>query len=135
MDAYALALRHAYQELAALESQKSHLLRLIKTLEVMTDFSPAMLPSTTIGYVSKGITEEIKTVLRESPVHLTAVQVRDAILARGVTTRNVRTLLISVHTILKRIEAEINIDVRGKKRFYKIIAANDQWNHSPTVCA
>jgi len=121
MNNYERALHQAYKDLAALEHRRSQLMQLIAELEAAVIASPCPLESLPPEYVAKGITEEIRSILISSPIHLSAVQIRDALLARRVTTKNVRTLLISVHTILKRIETEVHIERRDNKPVFKIV--------------
>ena len=122
MNSYRTALRQAYKDLVEIEERRTRLLRLIEELETQANKSQFQLTPPPAGYVAKGTTEEIKTVLRLTPVHLTAVQIRDSILARGIRPRNPKNLLISVHTILKRIEQELDIDRRQGKPRYMIIS-------------
>jgi hypothetical protein len=94
---------------------------LIDELEAQANGKHFELTPPPPGYVPKGITEEIRTVLRLTPVHLTATQIRDAILERGVRSKNRRNLLINVHTILRRIKEELSVEAQHQKPRYKMI--------------
>jgi hypothetical protein len=66
------------------------------TSDMPTDFEPP------------GFTDKIRKILSETPVPLVPTQVRDALQAAGVTGSSAKNLLINVHTVLERIESELD---------------------------
>jgi len=54
-----------------------------------------------------GFTDQIRQILQETDVPLTAVQIRDSLAAAGTTGSSPKNLLISVHTVLGRIESNL----------------------------
>ena len=116
---YKDALHAAQDELAKLEERRAVLIRLIVSLkELSEDDRYELTPPP--GYVPKGLTEEIRTILGLTTVPLDAVQIRDSMLVRGFSATSPKHLLISVHTVLGRIENELEISEReGKKTYIK----------------
>lgn len=55
-----------------------------------------------------GFTDKIRKLLSETPVALTPVQIRDALEQGNVTASSSKNLLISVHTVLERIDSELD---------------------------
>ena len=115
---YKEALHQAQEELAGLEQRRATLLRLIQNLkELSEDDRYELTPPP--GYVPKGLTEEIRTILSLTTVHLDATQIRDGLVLRGVEYRSPKNLLINVHTVLVRIAGELDIVERDGKPTYK----------------
>lgn len=118
MSAYDQALHAAQEELAQLEERRATLLRLIQNLkELSTRESYELTPPP--GYVPKGLTEEIRTIMALTTVHLDPVQIRDSLVARGFEYSSPKNLLINVHTVLGRIENEMDVIERDKKKTYR----------------
>lgn len=117
-DKFTDALHQAQDELAILEARKAALLRLIDDLKALAaDDSFELQPPA--DYVPKGITDEIRTILRLTTVHLDTVQIRDSLLRRGFEKSNPKNLLIAVHTVLNRIRDELDVIERDGKPAYR----------------
>lgn len=75
------------------------------------------------GYVPQGLTEEIRTILGLTTVHLTPTQIRDSLIERGFkgSGSSPKNLLINVHTVLSRLwdARELDIVERDGKPAYK----------------
>ena len=52
---------------------------------------------------------------------MTPVQIRDALIARKFPHTDSKNLLISVHTVLSRIESELDVIARDGKQAYRIM--------------
>ena len=65
-----------------------------------------------------GFTEQIRRMLQETSVPLTAVQIRDSLIAAGVSQSPPKNLLISVHTVLGRLESNLKKTERDGKTAY-----------------
>ncbi len=118
MAAYNQALHEAQAELARLEERRAVLLRLIQNLK---ELSPNELYELTPppGYVPKGLTEEIRTIMALTTIHLDAMQIRDSLITRGFEYSTPKNLLINVHTVLGRIENELDKSERDGKAVYR----------------
>ena len=66
-----------------------------------------------------GFTEQVRKVLQQTLEPLTAIEVRDCLLATGVKHTSPRNLLISVHTVLGRIKSDLREGVKAGKPAYK----------------
>src|SRR6476620_8404131 len=117
-DKYTEALHQAQEELAYLEERRGILLRLIQGLrELSADDAYELTPPP--GYVPKGLTEEIRTILTLTTVPLEPTQIRDSLITRNFPHTSPKNLLINVHTVLGRIEDVLDVteDENGKKRY------------------
>ncbi|MBZ5629444.1 MAG: hypothetical protein LAO06_11335 [Acidobacteriia bacterium] len=112
-DKYIEALHQAQAEMARLEERRSVLLRLIANLKELAEQDDGLAFELTPppGYVPKGLTEEIRTVLSLTTVHLNPVQIRDVLIRRGVAHSSPKNLLINVHTVLSRLHDARKLDV------------------------
>lgn len=118
-DKYKEALHHAQEELARLEERRTTLMRLIQSLkELSEDDAYELTPPP--GYVPKGLTEEIRTILTLTTVPLEPTQIRDSLITRGFEYSSPKNLLINVHTVLGRIEDELDVMEDGGKKRYKV---------------
>lgn len=123
MDTYDKALHEAQAELARLDERRAVLLRLIQNLkDLSSDELYELVPPP--GYVAKGITDEIRTIMSLATVHLDAMQIRDALIQRGVLYSSPKNLLINVHTVLGRIGEEFDVIERDGKPAYKAKSPN-----------
>jgi hypothetical protein len=113
------ALHAAQEELGRLEERRAVLLRLIQNLkELSADDRYELTPPP--GYIPKGLTEEVRTILTLTTVPLDAVEIRDLLIMRGIDYSNPKNLLINVHTVLGRIKTELEvIETEGEKTRYK----------------
>ncbi len=112
------ALHQAQAELARLEERKAALIRLIENLKALSE-NDAYELEPPIGYVPKGLTEEIRTILGLTTVHLDAVKIRDSMLRRGFEKASPKNLLIAIHTVLGRIKNELDVIERDGKPAYR----------------
>ncbi len=119
-DKYKEAMLEAQAELEQLEQRRATLLRLIESLKAASgDERLELTPPP--GYVPKRLTEEMITILRLTTVHLDAMQIRDSLINRGVTSQTPRNLLISVHTVLGRIKDDLDVIERDGKPAYRAV--------------
>jgi hypothetical protein len=116
-DKYTDALHEAQAELARLDERRQALIRLISDLKALSQYDAYELTPPP-GYEPKGLTEEIRAIMNLTTVPLDAMQIRDSMLHRGFESSNPKNLLISVHTVLKRIEAELHKGERDGKPTY-----------------
>jgi hypothetical protein len=121
-DKYRDALLEAQRELEVIELRRACLIRLIGDLTALSDEQMLELTPPP-GYVPENLTPEIKKILTLSTVHLSATQIRDALIQRGFQHSGPKNLLISVHTVLDRIKNELNVIDRDGKPAYKIVAS------------
>ena len=70
-----------------------------------------------------GFTEQIRRILQQTIAPLTAVEIRDELLAGGVEHSSAKNLLISVHTVLGRLESDLKKSEKGGKSAYA-------WKHT-----
>jgi hypothetical protein len=101
-DTYKQALHAAQEELFRLEERRVALMRLIESLSAVSEDERFELTPPP-GYVPQGLTEEIRTILGLTTVHLTPTQIRDSLIERGFKASSPRNLLINVHTVLSRL--------------------------------
>jgi hypothetical protein len=66
-----------------------------------------------------GFTEQVRRVLQQTLEPLTAIEVRDSLLAAGVKHTSPRNLLISVHTVFGRIKSDLRESDKAGKPAYK----------------
>jgi hypothetical protein len=118
-DLYKDALHAAQADLAKLDERRSVLLRLIANLRQLSEDDAYELTPPP-GYIPKGLTEEIKTILGLTALHLDAMQIRDNLIQRGFKHSNPKNLLISVHTVLGRIKDELDVVEREGKPAYRV---------------
>lgn len=119
MESFTKAMQDAQAELSRLDDRRRKLLKVIEDLkELSGDDLLELTPPP--GYEPEGMTAEVRKILTLSPVHLSAVQIRDTLLTRGFGDKEPKTLLIAVHTVLTRIEKELDVDQHGEKPAYKI---------------
>ncbi len=71
-----------------------------------------------------GFTDQIRRILQQTSAPLTAVEIRDFLLAEGVQHSSAKNLLISVHTVLGRIETDLKKSEKNGKTAYI-------WKHIP----
>jgi hypothetical protein len=85
---------------------------LLETIEFMTNEAiPASLEPV-------GFTEQIRAIFQETTEPLTATQIRDILLERGITGSSPKNLLISVHTIIAREKEHLEtVNVDGKNAY------------------
>ncbi|HYM76187.1 MAG TPA: hypothetical protein VE377_09440 [Candidatus Dormibacteraeota bacterium] len=120
-DKYQAALHEAQEELERLEQRRAALLRLIQNLKELSDDDAYELTPPP-GYVPQGLTEEIRTILALTTVHLTPPEIRDSLVARGFKASSPKNLLINVHTVLSRLHDARELDEAekdGKTAFKK----------------
>jgi hypothetical protein len=85
---------------------------LLETIEFMTNeaIAPDLEPV--------GFTEQIRVIFQETTSPLTAVQIRDILLEKGVTGSSPKNLLISVHTIIAREKENLEtVNMDGKNAY------------------
>jgi hypothetical protein len=118
-DKYDQALHEAQAELQKLDERRAALLRLIESLRVVSgDEAYELTPPP--GYVPMGLTDEIRKILEITKVYLEPVQIRDSLVQRGVQHSSPRNLLINVHTVLDRIEKELDKFEKDGKTTYRM---------------
>jgi hypothetical protein len=66
-----------------------------------------------------GLTEKVKRILQESTIPLSPTQIRDVLLMQGYKATSLKHALISVHTVLDRIEPFIDQVEVDKRKAYK----------------
>ena len=69
-----------------------------------------------------GFTDQVRRVLQQTIEPMTAIEVRDCLLATGIKYSSPRNLLISVHTVLGRIKPDLREFEKAGKPAYK-------WKH------
>ncbi|SPF31624.1 hypothetical protein SBA1_100080 [Candidatus Sulfotelmatobacter kueseliae] len=119
-DSFKAALHQAQGELETLEQRRSVLLRLIQNLkELSEDEAYELTPPP--GYVPQGLTEEIRTILSITTVHLTPMEIRDSLITRGFKASSPKNLLINVHTVISRLHdaRELSVAQKDGKPAYK----------------
>lgn len=121
-DHYKQAMHAAQEELARLEERRASLLRLIDSLAALSENEQYEL-TPPAGYVPQGLTDEVRTILGLTTVHLLPTEIRDALIARGFAASSPRNLLISVHTVISRLFDARELDVSDKngKPAYKML--------------
>jgi len=85
---------------------------LLETIEFMTNeaIAPDLEPV--------GFTEQIRAIFQETTSPLTAVQIRDILLEKGITGSSPKNLLISVHTIIAREKDNLEtVNTDGKNAY------------------
>jgi hypothetical protein len=128
-DKYRDALIQAQTELAILEERRAILLKLIGDLKSLSqDELYELTPPP--GYEPEGLTAEVRKILGLTTVHLTPVQIRDSLMQRGFSKANPKNLLIAVHTVLGRIEKELDAIERDGKSVYKAKVSS---SYAPTL--
>jgi hypothetical protein len=116
---YNQALHEAQAELQKLDERRTALLRLIECLKVLSgDDTYELTPPP--GYVPMGLTDEIRKILEITTIYLEPVQIRDSLIQRGVQHTSPKNLLINVHTVLDRIEKELDKFEKDSKTAYRM---------------
>jgi len=117
-DAYEEALQRAKKELESIEQRRLVLLELINVLKDLSgDELYELTPPP--GYVPEGLTAEVRKILTQTTVHLTPTQIRGALIARGFK-HEPKNLLIAVHTVIGRIETELDVIQRDGRSVYRM---------------
>ena len=126
-ETYMNALQAAQAELARLEKRRSVLLRIIEGLSELSEEERAELAPPE-GYIPQGLTDEIRTILSLTTVHLVPTQIRDSLIVRGFRASSPKNLLVNVHTVLSRLHDARELDVIEKdgKPAYKM--RTDIWH-------
>ncbi len=65
------------------------------------------------------MTEHIKRVLQQTTIPLLPTQIRDSLKAVGISGSSDKNLLISVHTVLSRLKADLVASEQDGKTAYK----------------
>jgi hypothetical protein len=86
-----------------LEQNKRELIGLDQILDGLEFMSSDVPPD----FEPTGFTDKIRQILGETSVPLVPTQIRDALQARGITGSSAKNLLINVHKVLERINAEL----------------------------
>jgi hypothetical protein len=106
-DVFKDALHKAQAELAALEERRETLRKLIENLAKLSDDDRFELEPPP-GYEPEGLTQEIRVILGLTATPMTPPEIRDALINRGYKKESSsKNLLISVHTVLTRIDDEV----------------------------
>ncbi len=124
---YTDALKKARTEIEELVRKRADLDKRIATLQVTIDGLTVLsdktdhskdLPQAEIQE-SIGITDAIRTVLRQSRIPMTAPQIRDALIDLGYDVERYASILTVIHNTVKRMndQKEIVIAQDGFKRF------------------
>lgn len=116
---YKDALHSAQAELVKVEHRKATLLQLIESLKTLSE-DPLYELIPPAGYVAKGLTDEIRTILTLTMDFMEPTQIRDALVLRRFPHPSTKNLLINVHTVLKRIKSELEEDRRNGKTVYRL---------------
>jgi hypothetical protein len=94
-----------------IERQLIGLERVLEGLEFLSSDVPPEIEQS-------GFTEQIRKVLQRTSLPLTAVEIRDSLMAEGVKHSSPKTLLISVHTVLGRLKSDLKESEKdGKSAF------------------
>jgi hypothetical protein len=65
-----------------------------------------------------GMADHIRRILQQTPVHLLPTQIREALIAVGVTGSSPKNLLIGVHNVISRLEAFLEmIEINGRPAY------------------
>jgi hypothetical protein len=70
-----------------------------------------------------GFTEQIRRILQQTSLPLTAVEIRDSLLRAGIEHSTAKNLLISVHTVLGRLHSDLKKTEKDGKPGYT-------WKHA-----
>lgn len=101
------------EELTQIKKEMIGLEQIIDGLDFMSNDIPPDLEE-------RGFTDQIRGILSMTNSHLVPTQIRDALMAAGVTGSSPKNLLISVHTVLGRIADELDtITTTEGKTAYK----------------
>jgi hypothetical protein len=99
------------RENGEIERQLVGLERVLEGLEFLSSDIPPEI-------ATPGFTEEIRKTLQQASVPLTAIQIRDALLDAGIKHSSPKNLLISVHTVLGRLEDNLRKSEKDGKAAY-----------------
>jgi hypothetical protein len=82
-----------------------------------------------------GFTDNIRKLLKETPVPLIPTQIRDSLQARGIVGSSAKNLLINVHKVLERIEPELiaSTTTDGKTAYKHKAGIRPSRNQAPVV--
>lgn len=95
------------EEIAKLVAEREQIKRELIGLEQIIEgleFAESDFP---IEAEPVGFTDRIRQILRATTIPLVPTQIRDALLSSGVQASSHKTLLINVHTVLTRIDSEL----------------------------
>ena len=99
------------RENGEIERQLIGLERVLEGLEFLSNDIPPEIEQ-------PGFTEEIRKILKQTNIPLTAVEIRDSLLEAGVKYSSAKTLLISVHTVLGRLKSDLKESEKDGKAAY-----------------
>lgn len=116
--------RQLESQKAAIEKQMRGWAEIIEALQFLVqqqDLSKP-IPEPPADLEPLGLTDAIRSVLREHRIPMTATDVRDDLEARGITGSSSKNLLINVHTVLGRLKTAGEVAERinaaaGKKTY------------------
>lgn len=94
-----------------IERQLIGLERVLEGLEFLSSDIPPEIEQS-------GFTEQIRKTLQQTNVPLTAVEIRDSLIAAGVKHSSPKNLLISVHTVLGRLKSDLKESEKDGKAAY-----------------
>jgi hypothetical protein len=89
------------QQSAAAEQELRALDQILTAMEMAVGRIDAPTPS------PPGLTEYVRSLMANTEVPLTAIQIRDSCVAVGIRGTSRRNFLISVHTVLKRLGLKV----------------------------
>jgi hypothetical protein len=69
---------------------------------------------------STGPLDAIRTILAEHPDGLSPMQIREKLVAHGITVGTGKYLMAHIHTLIKRDKKHIEMVARGGAKFYRL---------------
>jgi len=97
-------LTRIFEERVVLQSELERNQRELSTIDLILeglDFNESDAP---LEGEPSGMADQIRRLLQQTPVHLLPTQIREALIAVGVTGSSPKNLLIGVHNVLSRLD-------------------------------
>jgi len=114
------------EEKERLDRENGEIERQLVGLDYMLEGLEFLSSDRTAELEAPGFTEQVRKVLQQTMEPLTAIEIRDCLLATGIKYSSPKNLLISVHTVLGRIKYDLRESEKVGKPAYK-------WKHRRVV--
>jgi hypothetical protein len=115
-------LSQSLDELAGLQAKIEQVRRELATVDQILEAIDFLDAAPPLEGEPSGMADHIRRTLQQTTTHLLPTQLRDLLLAAGVTSRSPKNLLIGVHNVLSRLEPRLETKQINGRMAYR-------WRH------